>query len=334
MTSSTDTTFDITTHQFIVAEKQLKSPMKIGKWKNGRTFRKFKFFIEELAKSVLGKSNVDGHEFPPGFGIAAVLELLGKIETIVDETELVETPGRFGNKAFRDFYEKFEAMAVDSCKAIVSTKYKDISEEVLLAAGTEISAYLLDSFGNSTRIDYGSGHEMAFIAFLYCLFHMNVLDFMPESNDRLHAVLLVFRTYLNLCRKIQTKFRLEPAGSQGVHGLDDYQFCCYIFGAAQLVGNNVKRPSGQIIQLAPDDFPREAIVSEFHDRYLFLEAVHFILQSKQGPFSEHSNKLWNISGVQLWEKVHTGLIKMYHAEVLVKFPIVQHFYFGSILPFE
>ena len=34
----------------------------------------------------------------------------------------------------------------------------------------EVSVYLTDSFGNSTRIDYGTGHEMAFVMFLASLF--------------------------------------------------------------------------------------------------------------------------------------------------------------------
>lgn len=36
---------------------------------------------------------------------------------------------------------------------------------------------------------------------------------------------------------------------------------------------------------------------------------------KRGPFAEHSNQLYNISGVPLWSKVNGGLIKMYKAEV-------------------
>ncbi|WAR31438.1 PTPA-like protein [Mya arenaria] len=52
---------------------------------------------------------------------------------------------------------------------------------------------------------------------------------------------------------------------------------------------------------------------------------------KTGPFAEHSNQLWNISAVPHWEKVNSGLVKMYKAEVLAKFPVIQHFLFGSLL---
>lgn len=37
------------------------------------------------------------------------------------------------------------------------------------AAAPELATYLADSFGNPTRIDYGTGHETTFVALLYCL---------------------------------------------------------------------------------------------------------------------------------------------------------------------
>lgn len=33
----------------------------------------------------------------------------------------------------------------------------------------EVAPYLLHSFGNSVRLDYGTGHETTFVALLYCL---------------------------------------------------------------------------------------------------------------------------------------------------------------------
>lgn len=43
--------------------------------------------------------------------------------------------------------------------------------------------------------------------------------------------------------------------------------------------------------------------------------VNVFVQVKTGLFAEHSNQLWNISGVGYWGKVNEGLIKMYKAEV-------------------
>lgn len=41
----------------------------------------------------------------------------------------------------------------------------------------------------------------------------------------------------------------------------------------------------------------------------------------------------DISGVRTWAKVNEGLIKMYRAEVLLKLPIAQHIFFGTLLSF-
>ena len=53
-------------------------------------------------------------------------------------------------------------------------------------------------------------------------------------------------------------------------------------------------------------------LSRYAVTYFFF---FFFFQVKRGPFAEHSNTLWGISGVPEWSKVNSGLIKMFKAEV-------------------
>ena len=97
-----------------------------------------------------------------------------------------------------------------------------------------IAPYLVPSFGSFTRMDYGTGHETSFALFLVCLTLLRFIQPEPEQDRQL--VLVVFLRYLQLCWRLQDVYRLEPAGSHGVWGLDDYSFLGYIFGSAQLRG--------------------------------------------------------------------------------------------------
>lgn len=146
---------------------------------------------------------------------------------------------------------------------------------------------------------------------------------------------------MTLVRKLIKQYTLEPAGSHGVWGLDDNSFIPYILGSAQLAtplpapthdlpyppmpieGSLPGAPEPASIMSAP-------VVEEQRSRNLYFAAVAFILEVKRGPFFEHSPYLYNISGIKAgWAKINKGMLKMYDAEVLGKFPVVQHFPFGN-----
>lgn len=55
----------------------------------------------------------------------------------------------------------------------------------------EIMIYLQESFGNPTRIDYGTGHEMAFTWFLCCCYKIGALTI----GDNAAVVLKIFNRY-------------------------------------------------------------------------------------------------------------------------------------------
>lgn len=120
-------------------------------------------------------------------------------------------------------------------------------------------------------------------------------------------------------------YRLEPAGSHGAWGLDDYQFLPFLWGSAQLLDHPFFKPSSI--------FSQEALDME-SDNFLYLEAIKFVQRVKKGPLQETAPMLCDISAVPSWTKVNKGMIKMYQAELLSKFPIMQHFLFGSLLAFQ
>ncbi|RMB93431.1 hypothetical protein DUI87_30126 [Hirundo rustica rustica] len=337
---------------FMVPKKEINMVSDMAKWKRSQAYADYMGFILTLNEGVRGKKltceykvseealwfafgtggrlrvkemqNQHNEKSKESRGEAALALITGKaIEKLVallntldrwiDETPPVDQPSRFGNKAFRTWYAKLDQEAEKLVSAVIPKHLAD--------AAPEVAVYLKESVGNSTRIDYGTGHEAAFAAFLCCLCKIGVL----RVDDQMAIVFKVFNRYLEVMRKLQKTYRMEPAGSQGVWGLDDFQFLPFIWGSSQLIDH----PS-----LEPRHFVDEKVVNENHKDFMFLECILFITEMKTGPFAEHSNQLWNISAVPSWSKVNQGLIRMYKAECLEKFPVIQHFKFGSLLPIQ
>lgn len=132
---------------------------------------------------------------------------------------------------------------------ILSKELSSVDQQNII----ELTAYIVDSFGNPTRIDYGTGHEMSFCMFLCGLYKVDVLKqsdskatvnvLFSRLNSYIHRVncrfvynYSVFR-YLEIVRRLQLRYQMEPAGSHGAWSLDDYQFVPFVWGSAQLIGN-------------------------------------------------------------------------------------------------
>ncbi|KAI8973549.1 hypothetical protein BDF20DRAFT_883010 [Mycotypha africana] len=241
-----------------------------------------------------------------------ILDMLETLDSWIDEFPPLDNPQRFGNKAFRSWAHKLSESSKELLKTILPAK--------LHIAIPELSEYLNEGFGNETRIDYGSGHELSFVAWL-CGIAL-VGGFTPEDYQAI--VFRIFVRYLELVRRLQKTYKLEPAGSHGVWGLDDHQFLPYLWGSAQLIDHP---------QLSPRSILQQKTVYDVADEYMYFGCIKYILEVKRGPFFEHSPMLTDISSVPYWSKVNSGMIKMFIAEVLKKVPVVQHFKFGELFPF-
>ena len=191
-----------------------------------------------------------------------------------------------------------------------------------------IALYFNASFGDRQRIDYGTGHELNFVCFLYTL---TAIRFVPvvdgddaNSNEYYTALaLVVFPRYLAIMRRLQSAYLLEPAGSRGVWGLDDYCFLPFLLGSSQLIDHPHIRPRSV-------RYPE--VLEQYSIDYLYCDAVRWVLGVKSVSFAEHSPMLNDITAVRGgWLRVNTGLYRMYEQEVLRKYPIVQHFVFTDLL---
>ena len=175
--------------------------------------------------------------------------------------------------------------------------------------------------------------------------------------------------YLSFVRRLQTTYRMEPAGSQGVWGLDDYQFLPFVWGSSELIGLFIFRRCCvflfyssisicifffliiclfiyltlfflcfSFLSCAGTNIPTTCILEyrllqTLRTEQLFCDCAAFVHQTKKGPFQEHSPILYAAATqTTKWEKVNSGLLRLYHDSVLTKVPVVQHFYFGTFLP--
>ncbi|KAM0682852.1 Serine/threonine-protein phosphatase 2A activator [Mitosporidium daphniae] len=305
-------------------ERKIKEPSDMALWYASPAYGDITDFLKSCNTQLAGKT----------------LSALATFKVCLADSIALDPPlaTRYGNAAFRRFISAVES---------------DVLPKI---ADLELRTYLLESFGNPLRIDYGTGHELMFICFLTILWkHLNFayqsktasedqilfpctksgdqLSLMdkPSIKEALDMLPLLFSRYLEICRCIQLRFRLEPAGSHGVWGLDDFQFIPFLWGSAQLM-NEAEESSIPPSAAVPKDSLSIAMIEELSQDYFYFGAINFICTVKPvGFFAQHSQMVYNISGLDSWTKINSGLMKMYFKEVLGKLQVVRMMPFGTEL---
>lgn len=228
-------------------EKELAT---LSAFRHSLAFTRCVSFLLDLCAAVQGHAI---SSLPPASGtVARLCEVLQRIDAVVNTVEPVTTVTRFGNPAFKTLIAQLRHARPDLERCIVG--------DAMPLPPSELFDYLLASLGDAVRVDYGTGHELSFLAFLAGLGHLRIVG----AADMAAVGLTLLSRYFALVRKLQKKYRLEPAGSRGCWGLDDYQFLPFLVGAAQLATHPRLRPKSVL-----DADIREAFAHDF----MYLAAI-------------------------------------------------------------
>ncbi len=313
-------------HQFEVPTKKINEGKDVSHFLTSKAYNDIMKFTLQLNRAMFPRKiqpdsqnlrnfqtweNVDIPESDPVWKIQGLLKALDKI---IDEVPLDTGPRRFGNVSFRKWHQRIEEQVMDLLEKWVPVSFSTSSKAAFLH---EIKPYFLEGFGSPQRLDYGSGHELSFLAFLGCIwkvggFSNSDATEKPESQDY-EARALVFgpiKDYFQLIRRLIKTYTLEPAGSHGVWGLDDHSFVPYILGSAQYgpaIADADDTPIEGSLIGSPDPahVTRINAVNKYRETNFYFAAIGFIHDVKTGPFHEHSPMLYDISGVRGgWGKIN------------------------------
>ncbi|KAH7101968.1 Phosphotyrosyl phosphatase activator [Auriculariales sp. MPI-PUGE-AT-0066] len=276
-------------------------------------FRDYALFVRRLNDAVRGHTGT--YELTSEESAASQLvRMLRELAGWTKDIPPLPTPQRFGNLAFRDWGRRLEERADSLVSSVLGAELASVASKL-------VTPYLLASFGSFVRIDYGTGHELAFGLLLLCCDFLGLFPKTAESDREI--VLVVFREYMRTVWIVQDVYKLEPAGSHGVWGLDDFFFLSYLWGSSQLIETG-SLPNEVLQKPVPEP-----------QSNLYFASIDRVHRLKQGPFHEHSPQLHAIaSQVPHWGKVNSGMFKMYEAEVLSKRVVVQHLPLGGLVKWD
>ncbi len=120
-------------------------------------------------------------------------------------------------------------------KAVSDAAYRDFGRA---SAAAELASYFADSFGNATRIDYGTGHETTFVALLYCLVRPRCVDrlcspchaperwYAQSSSCRLSELCVPMTQLLCLCASAASTMLMTAHSSMMPTVRPTQQCCC------------------------------------------------------------------------------------------------------------
>lgn len=191
-------------HVFVKPSKKIHESQDVSSFLTSKAYVDIMTFLLQLNRSIFPVKypdgtvqtwpmNTDAVEFSAP--VRQLQLLLSKLEAILDEAPPDTGPRRFGNVSFRKWFQIVENRAdqlLEECLAPEVLRHGDTADTT---AKEELKAYFLGSWGSAQRLDYGTGHELSFLAFLGGIWKLNGFPTASPGVEERAIVLGVVQPY-------------------------------------------------------------------------------------------------------------------------------------------
>lgn len=184
---------------FTTPSKQINDGDDLTFFLSSTAYRDLMTWLLQLNRAMFPRKTDHGNveesrlDSPPKYSktVENLRYLLSDLEAFIKDAPPDTGPRRFGNVAFRTWFkcaeEDAEGLLQNYLKAVLQ-KWSGDDEQRGEELRHELKVYLMGSFGSAQRLDYGTGHELSFLAFLACLWKLGAFE---DGEERAIVIGLV-----------------------------------------------------------------------------------------------------------------------------------------------
>lgn len=190
-------------HTFIDPVKRINEGHDVQRFLVSQAYRDIMLFVMQLNRSmfprrcsykngqikVIQRLELDAPDNSSTESIQQLQGLLAELDATIDEIPPDPGPRRFGNVAFRKWYEIVASRSSSLLQRHLPEKILSFKASSSVSPEAELRSYLLAALGSAQRLDYGTGHELSFLAFLACIWKLGGFDESSNGKEEQEIVL-------------------------------------------------------------------------------------------------------------------------------------------------
>ena len=196
-------------HSFMTPIQRIRDGEDVSAFLTSHAYRDLVTFLLQLNASMFPryvhssgstKIQVWGNETPGvpfSKTVVGLRNLLCSLSKIIDMTPLDTGPRRFGNAAFKVWHDTVKIRVDDLLTDNLPAEILSFQNDSKMVALDELRAYFLGSFGSPQRLDYGTGHELSFLAFLGCIWKLGGFNTSSSGEEERGIVIGVIDLWVS-----------------------------------------------------------------------------------------------------------------------------------------